>query len=197
MNRLLPRLLLPTLLACCALPVLAQPAPEASPLPNQAIAAVDLQRYAGHWYEIAHLPMFYQRKCVSDTTAHYTPQADGMMAVRNRCRTEDGSFLQVDGEARGVDGSTSRLEVRFAPGWMSWLPMVWGDYWVIALDPDYQWAMVGSPDNKYLWILSRSDQLDAGVRNRLLDQARRMGYAVDKVQITPQRSQQAAEQPSP
>lgn len=197
MNRLLPRLLLPALLACSALPAQAQTDQETAPLPNEAVPAVDLQRYAGQWYEIAHLPMFYQRKCVADTTAQYTLQADGMMAVRNRCRTADGSFQQVDGQARGVDGSTSKLEVRFAPGWMSWLPMVWGDYWVIALDPDYQWAMVGAPGNKYLWILSRSDQLDAGVRNRLLDQARRMGYAVDKVQITPQRSQQAAASPGP
>jgi apolipoprotein D and lipocalin family protein len=184
------RLLLPALLACAVLPAYAQTPQDDTALPNDAVPAVDLQRYAGHWYEIAHLPMYFQRKCVADTTAEYTPQTDGMMAVRNRCRTEDGSFQQVDGEARRVGESTSKLEVRFAPGWMSWLPMVWGDYWVIALDEDYQWAMVGSPKADYLWILSRSDQLDAGVRNRLIEQARRMGYPVDKVEITPQRSQQ-------
>lgn len=186
----LPRLLLAPLMACAALPALAQDAAGGAALPNEAVPAVDLERYAGLWYEIAHLPMYFQRKCTADTTAHYTLQDDGMIAVRNRCRTDDGSFQQVEGEARRVGDSTSKLEVRFAPGWMSWLPMVWGDYWVIALDEDYQWAMVGSPKADYLWLLSRSDQLDAGVRTRLLDKARRMGYPVDKVEITPQRSQQ-------
>ena len=128
----------------------ARPPPE----PNTPVAAVDLARYAGTWYEQAHLPMFFQRKCIADTTARYTVNADGTVAVVNRCRTRDGRFTEARGVARMVDGRSSTLEVRFAPQWLSWLPMVWGDSWVIALDEaDYRWAMVGEPGLKYLWVL--------------------------------------------
>jgi len=164
-------------------------AAEAPTLPNEPVEAVDLERYAGTWYEQAHLPMFFQRKCVADTTAHYSPNSDGTVAVRNRCRTHDGSFNEAEGVARRVDGRSSTLEVRFAPRWLSWLPAVWGDYWVIALDDDYRWAMVGSPSRKYLWILSRTPQLDADVRARLVEQARAMGYPVAELVDTPQRAQ--------
>lgn len=162
--------------------------------PNEPVAAVDLARYAGTWYEQAHLPMFFQRKCVADTTARYSVNDDGTVAVVNRCRTKDGSFDEARGVARVVDGRTSTLEVRFAPQWLSWLPMVWGDYWVIALDEsDYRWAMVGAPGRDYLWILSRSPQLDPAVRSRLIEQARAMGYPVEKLIDTPQGAQEMPE----
>ena len=162
-------------------------------LPNEPVAAVDLARYAGIWYEQAHLPMFFQRKCIADTTARYIVNADGTVGVLNRCRTQDGSFNEARGIARMVDGRSSTLEVRFAPQWLSWLPMVWGDYWVIALDEvGYRWAMVGSPGKDYLWILSRDPQLDPEVLAQLIDQARAMGYPVDKLVDTPQRSQDEA-----
>lgn len=173
--------LVATLLAACAAPGTG----VAGSVPNVPVPAVDLQRYAGLWYEQAHLPMFFQRKCVADTTAQYTPQDDGTIAVVNRCRTEDGSFNEAEGVARRVDGSTSRLEVRFAPGWLAWAPMVWGDYWVIALDDDYRWAMVGSPDADYLWILSRTPTLDSSIKADLVERARAMGYPVDKLVDTP------------
>jgi len=173
------------LLAGLALPALCAGIDD-TPLPNTTVPAVDLQRYAGKWYEQASLPMVFTRACVGDTTAQYTPQDDGMIAVTNRCRTEDGSFKQADGEARTVDGSTSRLEVRFAPGWLSWLPMVWGDYWVIALDDDYQWSLVGTPKQDYLWILSRSPRMDEVTYAMLVERARRMGYPVEKLERTPQ-----------
>lgn len=181
--------LLLALSACFALPALAAK-PPADPLPNTTVPSVDLQRYAGKWYELASLPMVFTRACTGDTTALYTPREDGMIDVRNRCRTEDGSFNQVDGEARQVGDSTSTLEVRFAPGWLSWLPMVWGDYWIIDLDKDYQWSLVGSPKQDYLWILSRTPDMDPATYDRLVDKARRMGYPVDKLQRTPQTGQQ-------
>jgi len=177
------------LLLAAALSAPAVGAAQTPDLPNTPVPAVDLQRYAGTWYEQAHLPMFFQRKCVADTTAHYTPNPDGTVAVRNRCRTRNGTFDEADGVARMVDGRSSTLEVRFAPRWLSWLPAVWGDYWVIALDDDYRWAMVGSPTRKYLWILSRTPQLDPDVRTRLVEQARAMGYPVAELVDTPQRAQ--------
>lgn len=197
MRPALLRALLPVLLLALSTTAHAQPAAAPAPAdgaaePNEAVPAVDLRRYSGKWYEIAHLPMFFQRKCVGDTTALYTPLGDGTMAVRNRCRDEDGAFQQVDGEARQAGESTSKLEVRFAPGWLTWLPMVWGDYWVIALDPDYQWSMVGSPKANYLWILSRTPTMDDALREELLAKARRMGYPVEKVELTPQPAATAA-----
>src|SRR5690606_23191671 len=132
-------------------------------------------------------PMYFQRKCVGDTTAEYRVNPGGTMDVINRCRTSDGTFNESRAIARKVDGSTSMLKVRFAPAWLSWLPMVWGDYWVIALDPDYQWAMVGAPDADYLWILSRAPRLDVDVYERLVAQASDMGYPVADIVLTPQR----------
>ena len=73
------------------------------------------------------------------------------------------------------------LEVRFAPAWLGWLPMVWGDYWVIDLDPEYRWALVGAPDADYLWILSREPQLEEAVVERLLERADARGYPVEDV----------------
>lgn len=165
---------------------------EAS-LPNVAVDSVDLERYAGTWYEQARLPQRFQKKCVGDVTARYALNPDGTVAVTNRCRTGDGSFDESNAVARRVDGSTSMLKVRFAPAWLSWLPMVWGDYWVIDLDPEYRWAMVGAPDTDYLWILSREPRLDEEVVQRLLGRAEAMGYPVKDVIHTRQGGPDAGE----
>lgn len=144
--------------------------------PVTSVPHLDIARYAGQWHEIAHLPMFFQRQCVGDITARYGVEKAGTISVVNACRTKDGSMDQSTGEARPVEGHPGRLEVRFAPGWLSWLPMVWADYWVIALDPDYQWAMVGEPDRKYLWILSREPSMDRTQFEQLKAKAEAMGY---------------------
>ena len=137
---------------------------------------LDLSRYAGQWHEIAHLPMFFQRQCVSDITARYSLDGPGSIGVLNACRTKDGSMDESQGVARPVEGHPGRLEVRFAPDWLSWLPAVWADYWVIALDPDYQWAMVGEPGRDYLWILSREPSMDRALFEQLKAKAEGMGY---------------------
>ncbi|GAB6197495.1 lipocalin family protein [Lysobacter xanthus] len=149
--------------------------------PNRAVAHVDLQRYAGTWYEQARLPMFFQRDCARDTSATYTLRDDGRIDVVNRCTTAQGGMKVATGVARRVDGSTSRLQVRFAPRWLGFLPIVWGDYWIVGLDDDYRWAIVGSPDRDYLWLLSRDRVLDRGVRDRLVERARAMGYPVEQL----------------
>lgn len=180
-------LLAATLAACTSGPPARPDASAPATRPNVPVGHVDLERYAGTWYEQARLPMYFQRKCASDTTANYRLNADGTVAVTNRCRRADGGLQEAEGIARMVGGRTSTLEVRFAPAWLSWLPVVWGDYWVIALDEaDYQWAMVGAPKADYLWILSRSPRLDPAVLEDLLAQARAMGYPVERVVATPQ-----------
>mgnify|MGYP003575745963 CR=1 FL=1 len=150
---------------------------------NTSVAALDLDRYTGTWHEIAHLPMFFQRQCVDNITATYSKLAGGDIEVRNACRTRDGSHDESVGVARGVPGKPGELKVRFAPAWLSWVPGVWADYWVVALDPDYQWAVVGGPSRKYLWILSRSPTMPRARYDQLVAAAAAKGYPTDKLVV--------------
>jgi apolipoprotein D and lipocalin family protein len=159
----------------------------AATVPNRPVARVDLARYAGTWYEQARLPMYFQRDCARDTSATYTLRDDGRIDVLNRCTTADGRLKQAQGVARRVGDSSSQLEVRFAPAFLSFLPFVWGDYWIVGLDDDYRWAIVGSPDRETLWILSRDRVLDPTLRAALVGRARAMGYPVGKLISSPQR----------
>ncbi|WMJ69886.1 lipocalin family protein [Stenotrophomonas sp. 24(2023)] len=163
---------LPALLAC----LLLCPAPLMAAAPVQAVPDLDIDRYAGQWHEIAHLPVSFQKKCVADVTATYSLRSEGRISVHNACRTASGERIAADGMARPVTGHPGQLQVRFAPDWLGWLPLVWADYWVIALDADYQWAMVGGPDRKYLWILAREPHLDRQVFEQLRHRAEAMGY---------------------
>ena len=148
-----------------------------------AVEALDISRYAGTWYQIARLPVFFQRKCVAEVTAQYTLQDDGSIGVRNSCRNEKGELDTVEGVARVDREHPGRLEVRFAPDWLSWLPLTWADYWVIALDPEYQWAMVGEPGRDYLWILARTPTLPPARLEALKREAEAMGYRLETLII--------------
>jgi len=156
--------------------------------PLQVVAPVDLKRYAGLWHEQARLPNRFQKQCTGPVTAEYTLLDDGTVEVRNRCILADGGFDESIGSARVVpvagQPGAGRLEVRFAPEWLSWLPVVWGDYWILKLDRDYQVALVGTPNRKYLWVLSRAPRLDADLLQAELDYARTLGFDVDQVELT-------------
>jgi apolipoprotein D and lipocalin family protein len=156
------------------------------PLP--LVASLDPVRYQGVWYEITKLPNFFQRRCLSDTRATYTLRADGQIDVLNRCRTggapEAPEFDTATGLARPLDASRARLQVSFLPESLRWLPLGWGDYQVIALDPDYRWAMIGEPGRNYLWILAREPRLPAEALSPLIERARSLGFPVDKLQPT-------------
>lgn len=161
-------------------PVYAQPAPL------QAVPSLDVPRYMGTWYEVAKYPNSFQKKCASSTQATYSLQANGRVQVLNRCKTEQGEWSEALGEARQAGHATSaQLKVRFAPAWLSFIPMVWGDYWVIALDPDYQWVVVSEPRREYLWILSRTPQLPAGTYQQLLNQLAAQGFDLSRIAISP------------
>ena len=146
----------------------------------QTVERVDLQRYQGTWYELARLPMFFQRNC-AQAEAHYALQADGMLAVRNRCQTLQGEWQEASGQAFAQQaGQTDKLWVRF-DNWFSRLfpDLTRGDYWVLYLDDDYRVALVGNPDRQYLWLLSRTPQVSAKTREQLLSIARERGYATE------------------
>jgi lipocalin/uncharacterized protein YbjT (DUF2867 family)/ligand-binding SRPBCC domain-containing protein len=156
-----------------------------TPPPVRTVPFVDLDRYAGDWFEIARVPNRFQRACVGDVRATYARRADGRLDVVNRCRTAEGE-TEARGVARIVDERAfAKLKVRFAPAWLSWLPMVWGDYWIIGLAPDYSWAVVGEPGRKYLWILARAPQLDDESIAAAREAARASGYDVERLVLTP------------
>jgi apolipoprotein D and lipocalin family protein len=150
----------------------------------ESVPDLDIGRYAGEWHEIARLPMFFQRKCVSDITAQYTLNEDGQIGVVNRCRNDDGELEQAEGVARRVEGHPGRLQVRFAPDWLSWMPFTWADYWVIALDSEYQWAVIGEPGRDYLWILSRTPELGRTQFDQIKARVVDMGYELDELIIS-------------
>ncbi|WP_210488201.1 lipocalin family protein [Rufibacter aurantiacus] len=147
--------------------------PKPAPLPT--VSSVDLQRYAGKWYEIAVIPNRFEKGCHC-TTAVYTPR-EGYVEVNNSCRKgsasgkEDGAL----GKAFPVEGSNNtKLRVQF----------FWpfrGDYWILDLPDDYSHALVGSPDRKYLWILARTRTLDATVYNQLEQKAQTLGFDTRKL----------------
>ena len=132
---------------------------------------VDIERYLGTWYEIATIPQRFQKGCVG-VSAHYSLREDGAIDVVNVCRkgTLDGKESSIRGKAWIVDRTTNaKLKVRF------FWPFT-GAYWIIELDEDYQWAVVGHPDRTYYWILSRTPQMDAALYDELIRRAAAKGY---------------------
>jgi len=153
----------------------------------QTVSSVNLERYVGKWYEVSRFPNKFQTKCIGDVTAEYQKSDDGRIDVINRCRKANQTFEQATGIARIVDtASSAKLKVRFAPAWLSWLPMVWGDYWIIGLAPDYSYAVVGDPGREYLWILSRTPNLPEESFQLALRQAAEQGFDVKKLVKTKQ-----------
>lgn len=159
---------------------------QAQVAPLQTVPALDVPRYMGTWHEIAKYPNWFQKKCVSSTQATYSLQGDGRVQVLNRCKTDKGEWSEALGAARQIGGSTSaQLKVRFAPEWLSFIPMVWGDYWIIDLDTDYQWVVVSEPQREYLWILSRTPQMPAATYQALLTKLDKLGFDLKRLEVSP------------
>jgi len=157
----------------------------AQPQPLRTVPEVQLDRYLGHWVEIAKYPNWFQKDCASGTSADYALDPDGGVIVTNRCRRADGSWNQAIGKARRVgEPGSPKLKVRFAPAWLGWLPMVWGDYWVIDLDPDYSLVAISEPSRQYLWILARSPQPDPQHYQALLERLKSLGFDLGKLETT-------------
>lgn len=169
-------------LMAAAVPLAAARLRKAPPL--QTAPQVDLQRYAGHWYEIARLPLHQEARCDSDVSATYT-YARGRLRVLNRCRDRDGRSVEVRGIARRSGADGSRLELSFAPRGLRWLPLSWAPYWILHVDPDYDAAVVGTPDRTQLWLLSRQPQMDDTRLQRLLLVARLQGFDTARLLRTP------------
>jgi apolipoprotein D and lipocalin family protein len=149
--------------------------------PLTTVPHVDLSRYVGTWYEIASFPQRFERGCVA-SRAEYTLRPDGAIGVTNICRdrTFDGPERRTEGTARVVDPVTNaKLAVTF----------FWpfrGDYWIIELDPEYRFAVVGHPSRDYLWILARTPTLDAETYDGIVARAARQGYDTSRLRRMPQ-----------
>lgn len=137
--------------------------------PTEPLPELNLTSYMGLWHQVALYPNRFQSQCVDSTTATYTLMDDGRVQVVNRCRTQDG-WDEAAGVARPRKGvrqlagnrvAPASLEVSFLPAWVRWLPVGWGDYDVLRLGPEGQWSIVSEPSHKFLWVLSRTPQLDA------------------------------------
>ena len=154
------------------------------------VDSVDLNEYAGTWYEIGRLPMYFQRKCAGDVTANYTQKTDGSgMVVTNKCVSEDGSGITAEGLAKPVDENGSKLKVTFLPKWIRWIPVGRADYWVLARDADYKTALVGTPDKKYLWLLARSPNISQETYTKYRQVAQQQGYDLKEFTLTSQSNQ--------
>ena len=148
--------------------------------PLETVPSVDLQKYLGRWYEISSFPQSFQKGCHC-TVAEYSMEKN-FVRVINTCRKDspEGKVKQAKGKAFVVNGSNNaKLRVQF----------FWpfrGDYWIIDLAEDYSFAVVGAPDRKYLWILSRAPQMDEGLYQEIVKRCADKGFDVGKLVKTDQ-----------
>lgn len=146
----------------------------------EVVPYVDLKKYLGKWYEIAHLPFRFENDC-TDITATYSLSKDGNVSVLNEC-LRDGKLKRAKGKAKVVDKNTgAKLKVTF------FWPF-YGDYWIIDLGRDYDYAVVGTPNRKYLWILSRTPQMDDKLFSQLIEYVKSKGFDVGSLIKTSHKS---------
>lgn len=135
---------------------------------------VDVERYLGKWYSVAELPQWFARRC-TEVTAEYSMREDGGVDVLNSCqrRTIFGTYRTATTRARAyvVDEETnSKLEVRFFWGLVS------GDYWIMELGENYEYAVVGNPARSSFWVLSRENTIDQDLLSEIIKRAENQGY---------------------
>jgi apolipoprotein D and lipocalin family protein len=146
--------------------------------PLRTVSQVDLPRYMGRWFEISSFPQRFQKGCTA-TTAQYSLREDGKVSVLNKCRIggPNGKLKEAKGTAYAVDETNSKLRVSF------FWPF-FGDYWIVELGGNYEYAVVGAPDRDYLWILSRSPQMNRNTYSSILQRLRAQHFDISKLQMT-------------
>ena len=151
--------------------------------PLTTVKQVDLNKYAGLWYEVAKIPNSFQDQCAYGTTAEYKIQKDGSIQVINKCYDENGEPDIADGVANIVDKETNaKLEVSFV-SFLGIRPF-WGDYWIIGLDENYEWAVIGTPGRKYGWVLSRTPSLSEETMQKIFEILKFQHYNPDNFELS-------------
>lgn len=146
---------------------------------------VNLQKYIGKWYEIARLPNWFQKSCIRGTTAEYTIDEDGDIIVKNTCYESDNSLNTATGLAKIVDTKTNaKLKVSFVN--ILGIRLFWGDYWILGLGKNYEYAVVGTGNRKYAWILSRTKILSKDKADEAINILKKNGFDITKMQYTEQ-----------
>ena len=142
-----------------------------------------IEKYLGVWHQIALLPNHFQKDCFSNTQAEYTYLDSTSISVLNSCRTKSGQKLSASGIAiaERIPANFARLKVSFVPKWLNLMPFVWGDYWIIEIDSKYSSVLVGSPNRKYLWILSRDRFIQKEVFQKYMRVAKEQGFDVSSL----------------
>ncbi len=151
----------------------------------KTVTKIDLSKYVGTWYEIAKIPNSFQKKYDSNTTANYELRQDGRINVINRCLDNKGNIVKAKGIAKVVDSdSNAKLKVSFFNifGWY----LFWGDYWIIGIGDNYEYAVIGHSERKYGWILAREKNLTEDMLQEAFLKLKQNGYNTDKFQFTKQ-----------
>jgi apolipoprotein D and lipocalin family protein len=163
---------LATLLAACST------ANESTLTPMPVVANVDVARYLGTWHQVAWIPNSFQGDCATGTKATYT--LDGKdLRVQNQCKDVNGKRTEAIGIAKIVEG-TNNAKLR-----VSFFRPFYGNYWVLALDPDYKWVLVGEPKRTFGWVLARDTKLEPATLNQILDRAVALGYERTAFKMSP------------
>lgn len=160
--------------------------PQEKNLPQMVtVKQVDLKKYIGLWYEVAKIPNSFQDHCVYGTTAEYKIDDDGDIIVTNSCYDDEGKIDVAEGLAKVVDKNTNaKLEVSFFS--ILGIRPFWGDYWIIGLDDNYQWAVIGTPNRKYGWVLSRTPSLPDSTMENIFKLLKSQYYNPDNFELSRQ-----------
>uniref|UniRef100_UPI00404834FE lipocalin family protein n=1 Tax=Aliarcobacter sp. TaxID=2321116 RepID=UPI00404834FE len=141
--------------------------------PLQTVEKIDLNKYLGTWYEIARYEHFFEKDC-KNVSANYSMMDEETIKVINRCtKIQTNEKKEAMGRAYAIDESNSKLKVSF-------FRPFYGDYWILILDENYEYVVVGTPSREYLWILARQNTISDEVKNSILQKLPNLGFDTSK-----------------
>lgn len=172
-----------TLCVLCSFSFLLNIGSQAAPEALFTVPKVDLDRYMGTWHEIARFPNKRQEDCVKTQAQYSQGEKEGLIII-NKCTRADGSQKEVQGIGRAEDLTNAKLKINFVPSWLRWMNFGWFNYWIIDLDDNYQYVVVSEPKQVYLWILSRTPNLEQNIYDTLVSKLKNMGFDISKLIIS-------------